>query len=184
MCPVSLTFCLCLSFAGVIYSKSRCLFCNQKADYSTCISQAQGKGESCISEQNNTSIKLNWECNKAAINAEYFRNVAQLEYYWENSISKHFILWVWGLWDRTLCVWLNLFVSRALFGVERKLTLCAFLFVFFCREILWEREICMRNSLVKYPYWVSEKIFVLEWNQLPHYNEAVTQHCDDYRLLW
>ncbi|KAM4890212.1 cAMP-dependent protein kinase type I-alpha regulatory subunit isoform 1-T3 [Sylvia borin] len=72
---------LCLSFAGVIYSKSCYLFSNQKADYSTCISQAQGKGESCISEQNSASIKLSREFNKAAVNAEYFRNVAQLEYY-------------------------------------------------------------------------------------------------------
>lgn len=180
VCPECLS--LCLSFAGVIYSRSCYLFSNQKADYSTCISQAQGKGESCISEQNNASIKLRWEFNKAAVNAECFRNVAQLEYYWDNSISKHFILWVWGLWDRTLCAWSNLFVSGVLFGVERKLTLCPFLF--FYREILWEREICMRNSLVKYLYWVSEKIFVLEWNQLPHCNEAVTQHYDDYRLLW
>lgn len=171
---------LCLSFAGVVYSKLCCLFCNQKADCSTCISQAQGKGESCSSEQNNATIKLSWECNKAAVNAECFRSVAQLEYYWENSISKHSVLWVWGLWDRTLCVWLNLFVSGVVFRVERKLTLCPFLY----REILWEREICMRNSLVKYLYWVSEKILVLGWNQLPHCDEAVTQHCDDYRLLW
>lgn len=57
-------------------------------------------------------------------------------------------------------------------------------FPFLYREILWEREICTRNSLVKYLYWVSEKILVLEWNQLAHCNEAVTQHYDDDRLLW
>lgn len=42
----------------------------------------------------------------------------------------------------------------------------------------------MRNSLVKYLYWVSEKTSVLKWNKLLYYNKAVTQHYYDYRLLW
>lgn len=55
-----LTFYLCLSFAGVIYSKSCYFFCNQKADHSAYVCQAWRHGESCISEQNSTNASLNW----------------------------------------------------------------------------------------------------------------------------
>lgn len=58
-----LTFYLCLSFAGVICSKSYYLFGNQKADHSAYVYQARGHGESCISEQSNTNAVLNWTKN-------------------------------------------------------------------------------------------------------------------------
>lgn len=64
------------------------------------------KGRGNLPLVSKTMPILNWaESNKAAINAEYLRNVAQLEYYWENSISKHFILWVWGsVKQNTVCL--------------------------------------------------------------------------------